>query len=98
MNKYPLIRGSLEGIFGAQVSMDDDSAKKALRSDLKHLPFLEGIRRELAEAFADEDFSWQQLLDECDVEVFQTEDEAESFVRLNLLSVVDSVFGEGTRS
>jgi hypothetical protein len=94
MNKYPLIRSALEGIFGAQVGMDDDSAMEALRSDLNHLPFLEGIRRELAEALADEELSWRQLLVECDVDAFQTEVEAELFVRHNLLGVVDTVFGE----
>jgi hypothetical protein len=96
MNKYPLIRSTLEGIFGAQVGMDDDSAIAALRSDLSHLPFLEGIRRELAEAFSDASLSWRQLLDECDVEAFETEGEAESFIRRNVLSLVESVESKGS--
>ena len=94
MNSYPLIRSTLEGLFGAQVATDDDSALNALRRDLTHLPFLLGIREELSTAFSDQSLSWQQMLDECDVETFDSEDEAESFVRQNLLNVVDSVSAE----
>lgn len=89
-SKYPLIRSTLEGIFGAQVALDDQSAMDALRRDLEYVPFRKGIREELRKAFSDDGFRWLKVLDECDVGGFDTEDEAELFVRRALLNVIDA--------
>ncbi|WP_156902745.1 hypothetical protein [Achromobacter sp. MFA1 R4] len=84
-----MIRRTLEGIFGFQAGMDVDSAMEAFRNYLKHLPLLEGIPRELTEAFSDGELSWQKLLDECYVGAFGCEKEAEEFVRRTLLRTID---------
>lgn len=88
MKQYPLVRSTLEGIFGAQVGLDDDESAAVLLRDLSHLPFKEGIQKELSAAMTDATLSWQTLLDESDVEYFDTEDQARNFVNEKLIQVV----------
>jgi len=89
MEKYPLIRSTLEGIFGSQVASDDATSVTALRRDLQHEPFRQGIKKELAEAFSDKDLSWRELLEECDVASFDSEQEARQFATERVLKIVN---------
>jgi hypothetical protein len=80
MNAYPVLRSTLEGIFGAGAGLDDAEATQALRRDLAHPPFREAIKAEMSAALADPSMSWQQLLHDCEVAYFDSEEEAKNFV------------------
>ena len=88
MESYKLIKSVLGGIYGAQVGLDDEEAIAALQKDLQHKPFREGIETELKKAFSDESLSWVQLMDDCEVSFFETEEEAKSVAKELLWGVV----------
>lgn len=80
MKPYPVLRSTLDGIFGSAVGLSDEEAAASLAKDLGHKPFRDALRAELEAAFADESVSWKALLEGCDVAYFGSEDEAKSFV------------------
>ncbi|MBN1008293.1 hypothetical protein [Amphritea pacifica] len=88
MESYKLIKSVLGGIYGAQVGLDDEEAIAALQKDLQHEPFREGIETELKKAFSDKSISWVQLMDDCEVSFFETEEEAKSVAKELLWDVV----------
>lgn len=88
MESYKLIESVLGGIYGAQIGLDDEQAIAALRKDLQHEPFREGIEAELKKAFSDESLSWAKLMDDCEVSFFETEEEAKSVAKELLWDVV----------
>lgn len=88
MESYKLIQSVLGGIYGAQVSLDDEQAIAAFQKDLQYEPFREGIEAELKKAFSDESLSWVKLMDDCEVSFFETEEEAKTVAKELLWDVV----------
>lgn len=80
MTKYLVLRSTLEGIFGCDVGFTDAEATSSLLRDLEHKPFSDALAAELDAALADAEVSWQQLLDECGVAYFGSDEEARQFV------------------
>lgn len=80
MTKYPVLRSILEGIFGSDVGFTDAEAASNLLRDLEHRPFSDALAAELGAALGNAEMSWRQLLDECGVAYFESDDEARQFV------------------
>lgn len=82
MRSFPLIRSTLQGVFGAGTGFSDEEALLALERDLRHPAFREGIALELRNAAAEPTFSWRELLAECDVAYVESEHEAAELAKL----------------
>ena len=80
MKAYPVLRSTLEGIFGSSVGLSDEEATSSLLRDLNHKPFRDALRAELDAALADAEVPWRLFLEECDVAYFDNDIEAKQFV------------------
>lgn len=80
MKAYPILRSTLEGIFGSGAGLSDEETTSSLLKDLSHKPFRDALGAELITALSDASISWRRLLEECDVAYFDNEDDARKFV------------------
>ena len=88
MKSYPVLRSTLEGIFGSGVGLSDDDATSSLTRDLSHRPFLDALSVEIDAAMKDSELSWRHLLEEAEVAYFDTDEEAKAFVVQRIVKLV----------
>lgn len=80
LHEHPILRSTLEGIFGSAVGYSSQEAASSLRHDLAHKSFRDALQAELKVALSNPAFAWRQLLEECKVAHFETDHEAMQFV------------------
>jgi hypothetical protein len=74
--RYPLIRSTLEGSFGASVGFFKAQARDALSRDLTRVSVRHGLLYKLERAFSEEHFAWREVFSERDVAYVAPENEA----------------------
>lgn len=80
MKTYPVLCGTLEGIFGASVGLTDEEADSQLQKDLVHPPFRDALLSELNVALQGPEVECRHLLEQYEVAYFDTEAEARNFL------------------